>query len=80
MPRSELVKSLCASSAAGMKAFAHAAEHFAQAGRLGCGDAQGPRHPLLVQAQQLADRGRRAKHAGSAGDMPAAVVVLGKYR
>ena len=63
--------------AAGMKRLAHRAEHLAQPGRLRGRQADRPHHLLLVKPEQLADRGRRAEHAGGAGDVPADIVVRG---
>ena len=63
--------------AAGMEALGHRAEHLAQARRLRRREAERPGHLLPVEPEQLADRRRGAEHAGRAGDVPAAVVVVG---
>ena len=58
-----------------VKRLRHRPEHFPQAGRLRRSEADRPDHFLHRQVEQPADRGRRAKHARGAGDVPAGVVV-----
>ncbi len=50
---------------------------FPQTDRLRCREPERPDHLLLVEAEQLAGRRRRAEHPGGAGDVPADVVVIG---
>ena len=58
-----------------MERLAHRPEHLAQSGGLRRGQPDRPHHVLLRQTEQLADRGRRAEHAGRPGDVPAGIVV-----
>ena len=62
---------------AGMERLGHRAELLAHADRLRSRDAERHRRALDVERQEARARGGRAEHAGRAGDVPAAVVVVG---
>jgi hypothetical protein len=63
----------------GVQRLGHGAELLAQAHGLRGGDAHGHRRAVRVQAQQARAPGGCTQHAGGAGDVPAAVVVLGVH-
>ena len=63
-----------------MEALAHAAEHLAQPGRLGCRSAERMQGTSLVKAQQPGAGCGRADHADRAGNVPADFVVRGHDR
>ncbi len=69
-----------ARGAADVERLGHRAELLADADRLRCGDAQRHRRAVRIERQDpRAGRGG-AEHAGRAGDVPAAVVVIGVDR
>ena len=61
--------------APGVEALGHGAEHGDQSDRLRCGEAQRPRHLLLVEAEQFPARRGAAEYAGGAGDVPARFIM-----
>ena len=63
--------------AADVKRLGHRPELLAHADRLRRGDAERHRGPLRVEAEQARAGRGGAEHAGRAGDVPAAVVVVG---
>ena len=65
---------------AGVERLGHGAELLAHADGLRGGNAQRHRGLLGVQAEQAGAAGGRAQGAGGAGDVPAAVVVVGVHR
>ena len=62
---------------AGMEGLGHRAELLAHADRLRCGDAERHRRLRASRPQEARAGGRRAEHSRRAGDVPAAVVVVG---
>jgi hypothetical protein len=66
-----------ACGAAGVEGLGHGAELLAHAHRLRRRDAQRHGRALRVQAEQAGARGRGTHRPGAAGDVPAAVVVVG---